>query len=367
MSLSQSPLPPLYDRWMRECFTGAVPNEPKATCGDCAMCAPKGQVSSPNDPVFYDPTTKCCSYMPVMWNFLTGALLDDDSPEAAQGRATVEARIAAGVAVTPIGLERPPVYATLYGHIPEAFGRARSMRCPHYIEEGGLCGVWRSRESTCATWFCKHERGAVAKTFWVRLHRLLALAERQLASWCLLQLEVGTDALAANFPFPFRSEGPVSGADFDGRVLPEQLQLIWGKWAGREREFYRAAARLVHALSWSEIVAIGGPDLKASIVIATRDYQRLMTPTLPERLQMGRFQLSSSGDGAALISSYSPVDPLRVSPAVMEILPYFEGRTTREARQAIRRELGHQVETDLLQRLVDFGILVEVEAEAEVR
>src|ERR1044072_6248960 len=137
---SQSPLPPLYDRWMRECLTGPIPNEPRATCHDCAMCAAPGHESGPRDPVFYDPATKCCTYMPLMWNFLTGAVLDDDSVEAAAGRRPVESRIDDGVGLTPLGMERPPVYKLLSSHIPDPFGRARTMRCPHYIEEGGLCG-----------------------------------------------------------------------------------------------------------------------------------------------------------------------------------------------------------------------------------
>ena len=76
---TSSPLPPLYDRWMREALKYPVPNESKATCGDCAMCAAPGHEAAPNDPVFYDPNTKCCSYMPMMWNFLTGAVLASDA------------------------------------------------------------------------------------------------------------------------------------------------------------------------------------------------------------------------------------------------------------------------------------------------
>lgn len=360
MATSSSPLPPLYDRWMRECLPGAVPNEPKATCSDCAMCASAGHLDSPRDPVFYNPKTKCCSYMPLMWNFLTGAVLQDDSPEAAPGRASLEARIDAGIAVTPLGLERPPVYSLLYSHIPDAFGRARTMRCPHYIEEGGLCGVWRSRESTCATWFCKHERGALAKGFWVRLHRLLGIAERQVAGWCLMELDIGSDALAANFPYPHRPETPVTGADFDGAANPARQKLLWGNWAGREREFYRAAERLVRPLSWTTITAIGGTELRTAAHLAQETYHKLTTPQLPARLRVGSIQLSPGGNGS-LVTTYSPIDPLRLSPAVLEILPYFDGRATRSARQAITRELGVTVDTALLQKLVDFGILVEAE------
>jgi hypothetical protein len=65
--------------------------------------------------------------------------------------------------------------------------------------------------------------------------------------------------------------------------------------------------------------------------------------------------------GGALVTSYSPVDPLRLSPEVLEILAYFDGRTTRAARQAITRELGYEADTALLLKLVDFGVLVDAE------
>jgi hypothetical protein len=357
MTSATSPLPPLYHRWMRECLSGDIPNEPQATCQDCAMCRAPGQTEAANDPVFYDPRTKCCTYMPVLWNFLVGALLEDDSAEAATGRRTVEERIAAGIAVTPLGLNRPPAHEALYRHIADAFGRAQTMRCPHYIEEGGLCGVWRARESTCATWFCKHERGAVGQRFWHELHRLLAIAERQVASWCVIELDIGSDALAATLPFPPPPRGPVTGADFDGRTTPEHWKLVWGKWAGREQDFYREAGRLTRALSWADVLALGGSELRAAVQLTQAAFERLATPRVPERLRAGVLHLSPAPGGGALVTTYSPVDPLRLSPAVLQILPYFDGRTTRAARQAITRELGYEMDRTLLQKLVDFEVL----------
>lgn len=357
MTTSPSPLPPLYDRWMRECLTVPVPNESKATCSDCAMCAPRGHTDAPNEPVFYDPDTKCCSYMPMMWNFLTGAVLSDDSPEAAVGRRSVEDRIKAGIAITPLAMERTPVYKALYAHIPGAFGRTQSMRCPHYIEDGGLCGVWRSRESTCATWFCKHERGDVSKQFWIRMHRLLALAERELAGWCVLQLDPGTDALRAIFPFPFPPDVPVTGSDFDGRPDPKRQAALWGNWYGREAEFYRKAHRLVRDLDWNEVRQICGPEVQAAEAIVREAFDGLRDYSLPARLRVGTFRQLPIADGGAMVTSYSPLDPLQLSPEILQILPYFQGQTVKAARAAIRRDLGIDVEPALLRKLADFELL----------
>jgi hypothetical protein len=259
-------------------------------------------------------------------------------------------------------MDPPPVYQALYRHIPDAFGRTLTMRCPHYLEEGGLCGVWRARESTCATWFCKHERGAVGKRFWRELHRLLAVVERQVATWCVIQLDVGVEALAATFPVPPSPKRLSTGADFDGRTPPEQWKLLWGKWAGREQGFYREAGRLARSLSWADVMALGGAELGAAVQLTRAAFDRLTTVRLPDRLRVGEFRLTPEPGGGGLVITYSPVDPLRLSPAVLQVLPYFDGRTTRAARQAIARELGKQVETSLLQKLVDFGILQDASA-----
>src|SRR5579863_3280623 len=138
---------------------GPIPAETSATCDRCAMVRPVDPESAPPES-FFSPQTKCCTYLPEIANFLVGRILADASPDAAFGRATVEARIDAGVEVTPLGLQKTPLFSLVYRASPASFGHATSMRCPHYVVDGGRCGVWRHRESTCATWFCKFARGA---------------------------------------------------------------------------------------------------------------------------------------------------------------------------------------------------------------
>jgi hypothetical protein len=161
-----STLPPLYAAWMHQMLAGPIPEETQATCANCAMCAKAGDPPA-NSTLFFHPQVKCCTYLPRLPNFLVGRLLADDDPDFAPGRITVEERLQRGVAVTPLGFGRDAVYTLLYQQgANAAFGRSRALRCPHYIEEGGRCGVWKHRESTCATWFCKHVRGAVGMQFW---------------------------------------------------------------------------------------------------------------------------------------------------------------------------------------------------------
>jgi len=154
--------------------------------------------------------------MPELWNYLVGQVLTDEHEDAAWGRATVEARIDRGHIVTPIGLGRSRTFKLLYDTGAAAtFGQTRALRCPHYNHDaGGLCGVWRHRESTCATWFCKYVRGAAGQRFWQEsVKPLLASIERALSFHCLT---------ASRFEFPLE----LLLAAFDGRSLEETRRNI---------------------------------------------------------------------------------------------------------------------------------------------
>lgn len=356
-------LPPLYAAWMGELLGGPIPAETEATCDDCAMCDDGTSRPAGTDYVF-DPRTKCCTYIPEIPNFLVGTILSDEEPDFAAGKATLEARLELGVAVMPIGIGISPTEHLLYQHTSsaEAFGRNPELRCPHYLEEAdGTCGIWKHRAATCSTWFCKHVRGAVGFRFWRSLSHLLALVEIDLQRWCVLELDIGGEALHRVFPTP-RGE-PLPGDPFhegrlDGRLPPDVREAMWGNWSGREREFFQECGRLVEPLTWSEVTAICGPQMKISEHLTTQAYKNLVSNELPDSLRVGAFQMVRMGQNSHRIKAYSPLDPIEIPQALMQALPHFDGRPTAEAMQAIARETGLQIDESLVRKLVDFGILV---------
>ncbi len=224
--VAPSPLPPLYAGWMADLLAGPIAEETEATCSDCAMCGTGARRASASE-FFYDPRVKCCSYVPVLANFLVGRILGDDDPAT---RASVESRLQAQVAVTPLGLGQPPAFTVLYDKtVPASFGHSRALRCPHFLEDGGgRCGIWRHRAAVCTTWFCKHVRGAVGQAFWQALNRLLAGVEQSLSRWCVLQLDVGPEALAKLFPMPRQPGTPdvVDWRSLDGIVDPAVYRAL---------------------------------------------------------------------------------------------------------------------------------------------
>jgi len=320
---------------------------------------PGGSADSADCRISFDSTTLCCTFLPELPNFLVGRILADREAGAARGRRSVEARLRKGVAVTPLGLSRPPVYGLLYRSARGAFGRSKALHCPHHLA-GGYCGIWEHRSSICATWFCKHDRGAVGKGFWTSLNALLGAVETGLARWCML--ESGLDArtlarlaVAADGPAAAR---PLDHHDIDGSVDPEGYAELWGERLGREREFYEECGRLVEGLEWSDVAALCGAEVRLLAEVTRHAYRELLSHELPARLGVGEFVVAGARPGASVVVSYSEIDPLSLPPELLEALPLFDGRPVGQALREIERRKGLRLDPELLVRLCDFGILV---------
>jgi len=345
---------------MSSVLGGPIPAETDATCEDCAMCA--GSTDRAEAAVLFSPETKCCTYMPAIPNFLVGRMLADDDPAFATGRATVEARLAARVAVSPLGLGPTAVHALLYDQGGEqVFGRSRALRCPHYLEDqGGRCGVWRHRNGVCATWFCKHVRGAVGLRFWQALERLLTTAEVQLGRWCMLELGLDEDALGELLPRTVHRHQPraLDAHQVDGAVDETAYRRRWGSWVGQERKWFGECARLVERLTWPDVVRIGGATVAVFERLTSEGYRRLVSDAIPERLKVGRLKVVRQARSHAQVVGYSGLDPIGLPKIVLDLLPYFDGGATAEILRRIRHDRGVVLEGALIRRLVDYEILV---------
>lgn len=356
-----SALPHLYAGWMDQVLPDKIPSESKATCDKCAMCA-HGDERPGNSHLFFNPAAKCCTYLPELYNFLVGGILTDEDPALSQGRASVEARLEAKLEVTPFGLGQFPSYTLLYTHAHDAFGQSRNLRCPHYIEEeGGRCGIWRHRNSTCITWFCKHERGAIGLKFWRTLLQLLGRVEVGLSRWCVLELDLGTKALESLFARNLENRGkPILNTNqIDLVVDLKSYRLLWGRWAGRERQFYQECARLVSNLDWDDILSICGPEVLAFTKLTQEAYDQLTSTRVPEAVRLKPIQIVRMGTDSVLVQSYSPYDPLQVPRKLFDVLSHLEGQPIPEALQIIEKEKGLRLRESLVRKLIDFDILTE--------
>lgn len=346
-TLRQS-LPQIYAALLPAFFDTPAPEEKKATCDDCAMCAPRG--AAPGDEVVYfRPDTKCCTYFPRLPNYLVGAVLRD--PEMAEGQRRLRARIAQRVGVTPRWLAPSRKYSLLHEASREAsFGRSTALLCPYYEANGGLCTIWKHREADCSTFFCKYTAGADGRFFWRNVDAYLRRVEAKLA------------AHAATVLAPASIEPPGPGP----RITLEELEdrppsaygARWGAWEGREDAFYVACHDLVAALSREDFERITAVPEELSALEAS--HQKLVKPTLPARLVLNTDEPPRPVEGGVLVPTYSKYEPIKLSPDLLEALRELgQGETVAETRARLLREHDADLPEEMLAALYQLRVLVE--------
>jgi hypothetical protein len=306
----------------------------------------------------YFTESKCCTYSPLVHAFLAGRLLADRAEDVARARAELERQIDARSGITPRGVLGPRWYWSLYSRA--TFGRSERLRCPYFESERGRCGMWRHRESVCATWFCKFERGALGDAFWSAAADLLRHLEEVLTLHCALELDVGSDALAL---LARKEEREADADDLDGRVPDERHAAAWGRWLGREREYYRACARITEALSPLDVERLAGAQGRVLTTIARQRLEAFSAePGEGRPLRLGAYHVVAVQDGFTRVRTYRSFDPLDVPLGLLAALPRFDGRPTPEVVEEIAAQHGIAVSPQLLRTLTDFEVIVPVGA-----
>ncbi len=339
-------LPVLYRPLLPTFFDTEAPAEEKATCGSCAMCPPPGAAA---DGTYFRPDVKCCTYHPRLPNYLAGALLADDDPALAEGRRRVEQVIAGGVGVTPRWVAPPRKTRVLYHAARRSsFGRSLLLRCPYYEAEQGLCTIWRWRETDCSTFFCKYTAGAAGQSFWRALNGYLHGVQERLA-------EHAVRTVAPGLVEPAVEAGQLTLEDVEDR-RPDAYAEIWGAWAGREAELYRACRDVVAALNAEAFAALADAD--AQLAHLAERHQQMVAPSVPERLEPSPTLTSALHPAGVLVSTYSDYDPLVVSPALFEVIQRFSAaESVAETRARLLAE-GVEIPEALLLMLVQMEVLV---------
>ena len=348
--MSDPVLPPQYDAWLTP-LLGSIPAESRATCTDCVMC---DKPERPASAVYaFRPDVKCCVSMPDLPNFLVGRILaDEDLPH---GRTSTEARIAQRIGVTPWGIRGTPAYKLLHKKSVNAVGRSTSLRCPHFVVDDGTCGIHRHRNHLCSTWFCKHERGLVGYTFWQALKQLIQTIEEDLARWCALELGLSPGALSM---LDGKSEeDPTDTTEIEGNLSEAVYTAYWGNWAGRERDFYLECGQRTSSLGPEDLLRICGPVAHVQLAVARAAWEQHSAKQVPATLRCGSYQLLGVREEGVSAITYSSTDPIGIPAPVLSVLHLFDGRPTGEILQQLVDERGLQLHEDLLQQLVDWGIL----------
>jgi hypothetical protein len=155
--------------------------ESRATCERCAM-VPETCGEPASSPWAFHPGTRCCTYFPMLANFLAGRALREGGVAAG----LVMQRIVEGAGITALAIAPTEAWVTLYRQaMAERFGRDPSLLCPYWVGGERACGLWAHRSATCRTWFCKHDQGLGGAVEWSQVKQVLARAETLLARFCV--------------------------------------------------------------------------------------------------------------------------------------------------------------------------------------
>lgn len=246
-------LPEFYHRLLPEVFDTEIPAESFSDCENCPMtCAFREDLGKDLSRPF-GPDTKCCTFTPYIPNYLAGALLADNDTALSEGKKRLRETIRSRKGVFPHGIYPTKKYAVLYdlGKM-HGFGKSTALKCPYFTAGKYNCSVWKYREAVCSTWFCKHIAQNEGREFWEQVTATFRHIEESLVLFVLHQETMTVTN-------PYGDDKNISFEDLDD-LPPDSAAYseLWGKWMGKEEEFYIAAARRIQALSRPQFEQIAG-------------------------------------------------------------------------------------------------------------
>lgn len=349
----RSVFPELYARLLPALFDAPAPKESKATCASCAMCAPPGAHIAEGT-TYFRPDAKCCTYHPQLPNYLVGAILADARDDMAEGRRRMLAKIAARAGVTPQWIAAPRKTSLLQrGARNLAFGRSLVLLCPYFERDGGLCTIWRHRETVCSTFFCKYDDGAEGQRFWRATRDLMEYVERRLShAAARAVLPKHDETLTDDLTVEDLEDRPPSDAAYAS---------LWGTYVGREADLYLATHAWVQALDPEQFAAIVMDDAYATRAAKTTSAKdALASRDLPTRLVANPEMTRRPVPNGVLVTGYSRYEPLHLTPALdLAVHAFHAGETVAEVRARLARDEQIEVPDELVLALYRYRVLVD--------
>ena len=183
---------------------------------------------------------------------------------------------------------------------------------------------------------------------------LLRQVDIQLGLWCALEMGIDSGTLAR-----LLGPKPLDAVELGGIFPEDTYRTLWGQWVGREQEFYRGCAERVLPLAWDDVIRICGTDVTILSCLVRQRYEKLTSESVPEHPRLGLIQIQGIESGKYRAVTYSEYDPLLLSPALVAILPHFDGRPSDEVLDEIRVQRDVRLDPSLVRRMADFRVLVE--------
>lgn len=267
-------LPNVYQSFLPDIFGKEIAVETYADCSNCNMCQPNEYVT---DQRFFSSKTKCCTFKPIVPNYLVGGLINDSS---------MTSKISTYVnsshpKMQPLGYFPSHQELAHYSSIlPDNFGIDETAACE--LLDNGNCSIWKYRNSMCSTYFCHYFKGTYGKLFWVDVRDFLQVIEELITHFICKELGISNQYLTDHTTnFYTNVQASLEHPDPASSINNSD---IWGKWDTNRFEFYSECYRMVQSFRESDIRTINESLYDEKLAALTTSYDNMLSESVPDIL-----------------------------------------------------------------------------------
>lgn len=321
-------LSPVYHELLpEEVLTMEIPNERFADCMDCFHCSSAARPTS---------KIKCCTYHPILPNYMVGAILSDHSPAMAEGRKRIIEKIKNRVGVTPYGIIPPAKHQTLYNkytkrnkgqiadakEIVDSKENADALQCP-YQSADSLCTIWKYRTELCSTYHCASVGGQKGQKFWNTAFQYLTSMEQKLTLYALDAMEYPAKSIRTNRlnPISFGLENK------EGAYKKPLYQKIWMEWEGQEIDFFEKCFAIIQQTEQKEVLTLSGIEEKIQIAQLSLSAQAMLLKEIPDFLKLDKTHPAYKIIEKEKQLKFANGQILKITPLQLIFLKGFNGTT----------------------------------------
>ena len=267
-------LPEVYQSFLPAIFGKNIAVESYADCSNCNMCQPNDHVT---DQRFFSSKTKCCTFKPIVPNYLVGGLINDKSMNS-KINGYVES---SHPKMQPLGYFPSHQELALYSSIlPDNFGIDETAACE--LLDNGNCSIWKYRNSMCSTYFCHYFKGSYGKLFWVDVRDFLQIIEELITHFICKELGISSNYLSdhttnfyTNVQSSLENEDPASSIN---------QSTVWGKWTDKRFEFYTECYKIAQSFTEADIRQINTPLYDEKLAALNTSYDNMLSESVPSTL-----------------------------------------------------------------------------------